>query len=336
MEGMNGDVEKGEQAEEPKENNGSPPVRRILVVDDEIDVLTALEDFLLESDFHVVTARNAREAMERILEQPFDLVLSDLVMPRMDGIALTKSIQELGRDIPVVVMTGYASIEYAVESMKAGAADFITKPFRFDHVMLIINRVLEARKLRQLAEEREYYMELSNLDGLTQIGNFRYFQHMLQKEIERQKRYNRTLSLMIIDIDDFKHYNDDYGHLVGDMVLLQVASMLKRTVRDCDIVARYGGEEFTVILPEISDREAMVVGERVIRSIENQLFATDEGHQLGQLSVTVGLASYPRDAQEKKELIDAADRALYQGKRSGKRCLCYFENGAPVIQRFDG
>ncbi len=299
-------------------------VKKILVVDDEIDARETLEDFLRLNRFDVVTVENAKQALEKLDEQPFDVVITDLVMPRIDGIALTKAVREMGLEIPVIVMTGYGSIEYAVESMKAGAADFITKPFKLDHVIFIINRALDNIKVQQLAREGEYYKELSNIDPLTTIGNYRYFEQVLHLEVERQKRYNHPFTLMIIDIDDFKHYNDTYGHLVGDIVLVQVASLIKNSIRGCDFVARYGGEEFVVILHEIAGKKAVRVGQRVLNTIDDFNFVAPEGHSLGKISVTIGMASFPKDACEKKEFIRKADEALYTGKRAGKNCLCIY------------
>jgi diguanylate cyclase (GGDEF)-like protein len=245
-------------------------------------------------------------------------------MPKMDGIALTRAVSELSPDVPVVVMTGHASVEYAVESMKAGAADFITKPFTVSQVLFIIGRVLETRRLQRLAQERDYFEELAKFDGLTEIGNYRYFQQMLKMEVERQKRFKRPTALMMIDIDDFKRINDTYGHLAGDWILVQVASLLKKNIRGCDFLARYGGEEFVIILPEITEKEAVAVGLRILDSFDRGKLQTPEGVAIGQLTVTIGVASFPKDAREKDDLIDKADQALYQGKRSGKDCLSVY------------
>lgn len=306
--------------------------RRILVVDDDETVREALKDFLEFHDFAVVAVEGAARALELLAGGEFDLVISDLVMPRMDGIALIKAVREAGSDVPLLVMTGFASIEYAVESMKAGATDFITKPLKFDHVMLIVNRVLETANLRRLAREREYYKDLSNSDGLTQIGNYRHFQHVLRLEIDRQKRYGRALTLLMIDIDDFKRTNDRFGHLIGDMVLIKIAALLRDEVRGFDSVARYGGDEFTVILPEVNEKAAVAVGRRIMRSISLQEFASPEFKDVGPVSVTIGVASYPKDAGEAQDLVAKADRAMYAGKSAGKNCLCVFGEERNIVR----
>ncbi len=316
----------------PQPGSGAPAARKILVVDDDDTVREALKDFLEFHDFEVTAVDGGAQALERVAADDFDLVISDLVMPRMDGIALIKAIREAGKDVPLLVMTGFASIEYAVESMKAGATDFITKPLKFDHVMLIVNRVLETSALRQMAREREYYKDLSNSDGLTQIGNYRHFNHVLRLEVDRQKRYGRPLTLLMIDIDDFKRTNDRFGHLIGDMVLIKIASLLRDEVRGFDFVARYGGDEFTVILPEVHEKAAVAVGRRIMRSISLHEFSSPEYNEVGPISVTIGIASFPANAGDAQDLVAKADRAMYAGKSAGKNCLCVFGDEKNVIR----
>ena len=297
-----------------------PP--KILVVDDEESARHTLSELLEIKNFCVTATDSAEHALKLLEKTAFDLVLSDLLMPRIDGIALTKAIKEMGLNVPVVVMTGFASIETAVESMKAGASDFITKPFNMDQITIVINRTLENKKLLKLAQEREYFEQLSNTDGLTDLFNHRYFHNILHIEIERERRYKRPLSLMMIDIDDFKSCNDVHGHLMGDVVLQQIGTLIKKSTRGCDYVARYGGEEFAVILPETSKQEASVVAERIRASIAEYLFTTTTGKSIGKVTVTIGLSSFPEDAQDRIDLIDKADKSLYQGKASGKNRIC--------------
>ena len=134
-----------------------------------------------------------------------------------------------------------------------------------------------------MAREREYYKDLSNSDGLTKISNYRHFNHVLQLEIDRQRRYHRPLTLLMIDIDDFKKTNDRFGHLIGDMVLIKIAALLTAEIRGFDFVARYGGDEFTVILPEVSEKEALAVGRRIMKSISLHEFKSPEHKDIGSI-----------------------------------------------------
>ena len=302
------------------EDNNSSKNRdlKILVVDDEESSRETLGDLLTLHNFKVKTVDTAREALDILDQNSFDLIISDLIMPKMDGITLTKNIKSMGIETPVIVITAFATIEHAVESMKAGAFDFITKPFNYDQINLIINKTLENKRLQKLAMEREYYKKLSACDELTELFNYRYFNETLEKEIQRRERYNRPLTLMMIDLDNFKPINDTFGHLVGDTVLKQAASLIKKNTRGCDLVARYGGDEFSVILPETTEEEALVVAYRIREAIDEFNFKTSEGKSISNLSVTIGLSSLPDKSKDKKELIDTADNALYKGKANGK------------------
>ena len=291
---------------------------KILVVDDEDNFRSTLKDFLAAHNHHILEAGNGIQALDVIEKEDVDLVISDMRLPKMDGITFTHKAKERRQDLPVIVMTAYASIESAVEAMKAGASDFITKPFKFAHILFIIERVMETKQLREMAVKSEYYKQLSNLDGMTSLYNYRFFKEMLKHEVDRHLRYNRSLSLLMIDIDDFKRINDSYGHLVGDQVLKQIADLLKKSIRSHDLVARYGGEEFAVILPETMEEEAIKVGERIVTTIRDHQFNLIEGSSAERLSVTVGLASFPKDAEEAEQLVENSDQALYKGKNGGK------------------
>jgi len=296
----------------------------ILIIDDEKEIRLYLKDLLIENNFFVFTAENGMKGFEIIENEKIDIVLADIVMPKIDGIALTRSIKEMNLDIPVILMTAYSSIEYAVESMKAGAADFISKPFKINYALFIIKKVLETKRLEEKAKKTEYYKELSKIDSLTSIHNYRFFKEILDNEIKRHERYERSLSFLLIDIDDFKRINDTYGHLTGDIVLKEMAELLSKTVRSCDFLARYGGEEFAVILPETSEKEAFILGKRIVSVIEHHRFKSIDAESIGKISVTVGLTSFPGSASNLQQLIDRADQALYKGKRSGKNRITVF------------
>ena len=298
----------------------------ILVVDDEPVARDTIAELLVEAGYRVLSAPGGRNALE-ILEQQtgIDLIVSDLMMPQIDGIALTKEIRGMGLNIPIIVITGFATIELAVETMKAGAADFITRPFNNEQIKITIKKVLETKRLQKLAGEREFYKQLSNCDEMTGLANYRSCQETLENETERAKRYSRLLSIMMIDIDDFKCCNDTYGHLAGDAAMMQIAGLIKKQTRTSDFVARYGGEEFMVILPETTIEEASFVAERIREAIEQHPFVSEECTPIASLSVTIGLSSLPDRASTKKDLIRTADIALYKGKASGKNKVVVFE-----------
>jgi len=297
---------------------------RLLVIDDDESVRLLLRDLLEEAGYAVRTAKSGEEALQLIRVATYDIIITDLRLSGMHGLEVVKEVKAIDPGIDVIVMTGYASVNSAVESMKAGAIDYITKPFNSDHIKMVVQKSLDRREYQRLAQEREFYKVLSSIDGLTELYNYRYMHQYLRVELEREKRYKRHLSLLMVDIDDFKNYNDLYGHVVGDMVLRRLASILRNATRGCDVICRYGGEEFAIMLPETSKEEAIIVCERIRKSVAMTPMVDEKDNSVGTISVTIGLAAFPEDADNKDDLIDNADKALYQGKRAGKNCIFPF------------
>ncbi|MDU2066050.1 MAG: sensor domain-containing diguanylate cyclase, partial [Sporomusaceae bacterium] len=161
-------------------------------------------------------------------------------------------------------------------------------------------------------------------DGMTGLFNYRYFRTLLTQEFKRSKRYHRPLSLLMMDIDNFKSYNDRHGHQQGDYLLRTIAELIRHIVRDVDFVVRYGGEEFAVILPETPLHDAVIIAERIRQSIAEYPFDNRETQPNGIISVSTGLASFPRDADSDVELIQHADAAMYAAKQNDKNCVRVF------------
>ncbi len=163
----------------------------------------------------------------------------------------------------------------------------------------------------------EYQYKLATVDGLTDLYNHRYFQESLKQQMETAKRYGTSVSLIIVDIDFFKKFNDTYGHQAGDAVLRQVAQVLKKNVRTSDIVCRYGGEEMSIILPNTNNTEARINAERICKAVAEKPFklnATDESH----VTISLGVATFPKDGEIPKDLIETADKGLYRAKENGR------------------
>jgi len=164
--------------------------------------------------------------------------------------------------------------------------------------------------------------ELTVIDDLTGVYNYRYFSERIQEEKKRAVRYNQALSLIMLDIDWFKKFNDNYGHEVGNRVLIGLVGVIKRCVRDVDILCRYGGEEFIVILPNTVEREAHRIAERIRRGVEQAEFGGGGGIPRLKVTVSVGVSSYPENGLSEDELINAVDQAMYRAKGSGKNTIC--------------
>jgi diguanylate cyclase (GGDEF)-like protein len=289
---------------------------RVLIVDDEQETLDLIEQYLIGRDFDVTTTMSGEQAVAIVQKDLFHIAIVDLHLPGMTGAELLKSIKSIRSDVQVVMITGYGTIRDAVECMKLGASDFITKPILLDHLHLTIRRILEEVRLKEEAELADYYRNLSRTDELTGLYNFRHLMSVLKNEVSRHLRYNRTLSLAMIDIDDFKKYNDAKGHEEGNELLVRLAHVFKHNTRNCDILARYGGEEFIIIFPETSIEEALVVSQRICNTVESTL----------GVSVTIGLSSLPKDTSEPHEIIRIADAAMYWGKIHGKNQIAVYES----------
>jgi len=289
---------------------------RVLIVDDEQKTLDLIEEYLLGHDFDVTTAMNGEQAVAFVQKDLFHIAIVDLHLPGMTGSELLKSIKSIRPDIQAVMITGYGTIRDAVECMKLGASDFITKPILLDHLHLTIRRILEEVRLKEEAELADYYRNLSRTDELTGMYNFRHLMSVLKKEVSRHLRYNRTMTLAMIDIDDFKMYNDAKGHEKGNELLVRLSRVFKHNTRNCDILTRYGGEEFIILLPETSIEEAVVVSERICSTVESTL----------EVSVTIGLSSLPKDSSNPHEVIKMADAAMYWGKAHGKNQIVIYDD----------
>ena len=164
----------------------------------------------------------------------------------------------------------------------------------------------------------EYQYRLATIDGLTELYNHRYFQEALTNQVEIAKRYNQVFSLIMIDIDYFKKFNDTYGHQAGDAVLKQVAKILKNNSRTTDFVCRYGGEELCIILPNTSADEALFNAKRINKAIENMEIELNNTTEKGKVTISVGVATFPENAMTAEELVEHADKSLYYAKEHGR------------------
>jgi len=284
----------------------------VLVVDDEEIICTLFAAMLSQyGSYHVVTTTDGRQVMDILRREPFHVVLLDMSMPAIAGLDLLRQITQAFEELSVIIVTGHGSIETAVESMQAGAADFVTKPVPAAVLHLRIQQALEHARTRRLA----------STDGLTELYNHRTFQERLAQEIARADRYSRPLSVLMIDVDCFKVYNDTYGHPQGDIVLQELARLLKEMSRSSDTVARYGGEEFAVILPETDRVSAQKFAERLRQQVEGHVFPGEERLPEGTLTISIGVATYV-SAGSKEALLQAADAALYTAKSEGRNRVC--------------
>ena len=288
----------------------------VLIVDDDLSVRNTMDEYIANAGFSTLAASSAEEALELIEKNNFAVVITDIRLPGLGGLELTKVIkQKNGSD--VIVVTGYSDDYSYEEAINIGASDFVIKPVRLEELLLRLRRVL---KERQLSSERTRMMQklqkLATTDGLTKLYNSRSFYSQLELEVDRYNRYKHPLSLLLLDIDNFKDFNDNFGHLEGDKVLVRFSQIIKSCLRTNDSAYRYGGEEFTVILPETNGDEAKTVAQRIRSSLETEKFKPIPDRN-AKITISIGVTQYfPKE--ELSAFIRRADKAMYLSKKNGR------------------
>jgi len=292
---------------------------RILIVDDDDAIRDSMQEFIERSGFTAFSAGSAEEAMELLTKEEVHVAITDNILPGRDGLELTDYIKS-GYDIDVIVMTGYSGDYSYEEAINKGASDFVFKPVRFEELLLRLKRVLKERRLTK--ERAKMLGKLQNLaitDGLTKLYNSRHFYNQLDVEVGRCRRYNHPLALLLLDIDHFKNYNDTYGHLEGDKVLVAIGLHIQDCLRAMDSAYRYGGEEFTVILPETNGEEARTVAERIRRKIESEPHNPDEDASVA-VTISIGVTEYV-NGEDFATFVQRADQAMYSSKTKGRNVV---------------
>ena len=272
---------------------------RVLLVEDEDLLRWSIERYLTKRGFAVTAVNDSSEAMVLLAGAAHDVVITDLAISGVGGLAIAAEARRLHTETQVIIITGQGSKDTILQALRQGVADYIEKPFDLELLLLTVEKALEKTLiLREL-------IQLARTDGLTGLYNQRHFYSVLETEINRARRQGRALSLLLVDVDDFKRYNDRFGHLAGDAALTRIASCLKKACRrDIDTAYRYGGDEFILVLPEADRQTAAGIAARV-RSL-----LVDEGIAL---TVSIGAAEL-REGQNLKAFIREADRAMYRDK----------------------
>ena len=292
---------------------------QVLIVDDDVAVRSTMNEYLLNAGYHSDSVSCAEEALELLQKKSFHVVITDIILPAMGGLDLTKIVKK-NQGSDVIVMTGYSDDYSYEEAINIGASDFVIKPVRLEELLLRLKRVLKERNLtRERIRMMKKLQKLAVTDGLTKLYNSRSFYSQLETEVDRFNRYKHPLALLLLDLDHFKEYNDNYGHLEGDKVLVRFSQIIKSCLRANDTAYRYGGEEFTVILPETGAEEAGTVAQRIRAALEAERFVPLDGKPV-KITISIGVTEY----QAKEELstfIQRADQAMYRSKQKGRNLV---------------
>jgi len=286
------------------------PKRNILVVDDNTDKLGLLEAALSLAGYHVTTAMDGEEALAAIESYQPDLVITDVMMPRMNGYELAQRIRgnPQTKFIPVIMQTAAGRrVEDLRRASEIGALGYITDPSDIDLLLSRTRTLLEFKAYLDVCEEAAF------TDHLTGLANRRRFERQLEREVNRTLRLGHPFCLLMVDIDNFKKLNDTFGHSAGDEAIRLISKALREGTRGIDLAARFGGEEFSILLVETPLERGLEVAERLrvaIRSISLPSGA--------QVTASFGVAECPSSAQTANEVLKAADELLYEAKRNGR------------------
>lgn len=291
----------------------------LLIVDDDPNSIHLLAD-IFNKDYDIFFATTGQKALEIASQEKPSLILLDVIMPDIDGYEVCKQLKQNPDtlDIPIIFVTAHSNVTEEIHALEMGAADFISKPFAPGIVKL---RVKNQIKLRYLQKK---LMQLTITDGLTGISNRRNFDQKLFDEWHRAIRMQQSLTVIMIDVDHFKKYNDCYGHQAGDVCLKHVAALLMDSCnRNNDFVARYGGEEFAMILPETTN--PTVVIEKLFQMLK-ELAIPHEMSEFGQITLSAGISiRTPNHDENPSVLICEADKALYSAKNLGRNQAVLYE-----------
>jgi two-component system, cell cycle response regulator len=336
----------------------------ILCVDAEEPVLEELARQLHRHFAHecdIATAHTAEQALALLdTAGPVAVIVVDETLPGMTGVDLLEIVHQRSPLTTKVLLTGKAGARLAIAAInRAHLNHYMTRPWEEARLRLVVenllrqyrlarenrrlvddlsaknrallemNRALEekvAERTRALEVANERLARLAETDGLTGLHNHRSLRQHLQREIERSNRNRLPLSLLMIDVDHFKQYNDRHGHPAGDEVLRQLARLMDADRRANDLCARYGGEEFVMLLVDTEKQTAALVAERLLRHVASHDFPHADTQPGGRLSISVGVASYPVDAASAAALVEAADQALYQAKREGRNRVAQYQD----------
>ena len=299
------------------QGNGKPRTEglngRVLIADDDAQFRSMLSRRATKMGLSVLEVEDGEQAVAALGLERFDLIVSDLYMPGYTGLEVIQKAREVDPEVHAVILTASATIETAIEALRSGVYDYLTKPLEsLSDFEITVSRALEHAFLLQ--ENKRLFAEVQRLavtDSLTGLYNRHKLDEVMATEFERARRYKRPLSIIMLDMDGLKAINDTYGHPAGDVALKIVADAIRKTIRRVDLPARFGGDEFIIVLPEVGLDIAVRIAERISENIK------PSEDQKDMFSLSGGVAQLREEHSSAEDFIRAVDEALYRAKRAG-------------------
>jgi two-component system cell cycle response regulator len=312
------------ESENDKKEDADLPT--VLIVEDDATSAKLIARYLSMVPCKLEIVDNGEKALRAVSSNPVDIMLLDLMLPTIDGIQVCKTIKSREQTIPiqVVMITSLTDTKSKLMGIEAGTDDFLVKPINKDELRARVKSLLKKKAyLDRLRAKVDGALYAAITDKLTGVYNQGYFKHFIELEIKRAKRHRHRLTLLMVDVDDFKKFNDRYGHQCGDQALHRIAEKLKSNIRDIDLIARYGGEEFSIILPYADLPAAEAIARRLLQAVSDG--CEIEHAPDASLSVSIGISIYPDFCDTPAELLKTADLALYRAKNKGKNRYRIFQ-----------
>ncbi len=321
-------------------------ILKVLYVEDNIEARDSLEGLLRNFFSDITLASDGLDGLEKFKSSPFDLIITDIKMPKMNGIEMMEKIRAIDDEIPIIVSTAHQDQEFLISCIELGTNGYLLKPINHKQLTRAIKCVCgklyyisENKKyeesLETLVEERTQELQatqeqltlLVNKDSLTNLYNRRYFNDVSQTLLNLAQRNKDGLSLVMIDIDRFKTVNDTYGHLIGDIVLKELAHTLLKTTRSSDVAIRFGGEEFLILLPHTHLNGAVKIAKKIRDEIKKtEIHIENKIDKIVKFTVSIGVTEcYCDDDKKIDTIVHRGDEAMYEAKHNGRDKIVIYE-----------
>lgn len=303
---------------------------RVLVIEDKNFEQRKIEETLIRDQDKVTTVDSGMKAMELASKQDFDVLIVSLNLANEDGLRLCSHLKsnERTRSLPIVMIGGEEDMPRIAHGLEIGAHDYILRPVDRNELLARVRTQVRRKRFQErLRSSYEISLSMALTDSLTGLYNRRYLEVHLEKLLQKNQESKKTLAVLLVDIDHFKQVNDKYGHNVGDEVLKIFAQRLLGNLRSFDLVARLGGEEFAVILPDVTEQRAWMVGERLRNSIAEAPFPVSHAESPIKVTTSIGAALIDHELHTKQEVLERADKCLYEAKTTGRNGVVFEGKG---------